>query len=384
MTEKKITFDSFARGTIYVILACAAICLIDWLSGVLLPFFIAWLIAYMIYPIVIFFQKKLHFKSRVLSIIVVMLLAIGALVGAFWLLIPPMVQEIATLNDFLTNYIQGNYHTTIPGLIEHFVKKNIDLHALSKMITGDNIMNACKTVLPQLWSFLYQSVNIIFSIVASFIVLLYVFFILKDYEKLSEGWIQMIPAKHQPLILGILKDAEQNLNSYFRGQTLIAFCVGILFSIGFLIIDFPVAIGLGLFIGVLNLVPYLQLIGFIPTILLALLKAANTGENFWWIMFCALLVFCIVQLIQDFVLTPKIMGKASGLNPAIMLLSLSIWGYILGMIGMIIAIPLTTLLKSYYKQYVVHLNKRDIENEICIKEMEKGPEKETKTNKTGK
>ncbi len=384
MTEKKITFDSFARGTIYVILTCITVWLINRLSGVLLPFFIAWLIAYMIYPIVIFFQRKLHLKSRVLSITVVMLLIIGALIGAFWLLIPPMIQEIATLNDFLTNYVQGNYHTTIPSLIEHFIKKNIDLSSLSKMITGDNIMNAFKTVLPQLWNFLYQSVNIVFSIVASFIVLLYVFFILKDYETLSNGWIQLIPVKHQSLVQGIVKDAEQNLNSYFRGQTLIAFCVGILFSIGFLIIDFPVAIGLGLFIGVLNLVPYLQLIGFIPTILLALLKAANTGENFWWIMFCALLVFCIVQLIQDFILTPKIMGKASGLNPAIMLLSLSIWGYILGIIGMIIAIPLTTLIKSYYKQYMIHLNKKEFERELQENKTEKSPEKEDETNKSGK
>jgi len=305
-----------------------------------------------------------------------MLLIIGALIGAFWLLIPPMIQEIATLNDFLTNYVQGNYHTTIPSLIEHFVKKNIDLSSFSKMITGDNIMNAFKTVLPQLWNFLYQSINIVFSIIASFIVLLYVFFILKDYETLSNGWIQLIPVKHQSLVQGIVKDAEQNLNSYFRGQTLIDFCVGILFSIGFLIIDFPIAIGLGLFIGVLNLVPYLQLIGFIPTILLALLKAANTGENFWWIMFCALLVFCIVQLIQDFVLTPKIMGKASGLNPAIMLLALSIWGYLLGIIGMIIAIPLTTLIKSYYKQYMIHLNKKEFEQGLQENKIEKSPDKE--------
>lgn len=378
MNEKKITFDRFIRGFLYILLACLSIFLIDWLSGVLLPFFIAWLIAYMIYPFVIFFQKKLHFRNRVLSILVVMILVIGGLVGAFWLLIPPMIQEIAMLNDLLSNYIQGNYHTTLPNLVEQFVLKNVDFHALSKMITGDNIMNACKTILPQLWNFLYQSISIVFSIIASFIVLLYVFFILKDYETLSEGWINLIPKKHQKLIKGIFKDAEQNLNSYFRGQALIAFLVGILFSIGFLIIDFPVAIGLGLFIGVLNLVPYLQLIGFIPTILLALLKAANTGENFWWILFCALLVFCIVQLIQDLILTPKIMGKASGLNPAIMLLSLSVWGYLLGIIGMIIAIPLTTLLKSYYKQYIISINEQNKEENVITETSVKPADTEQK------
>ena len=142
------------------------------------------------------------------------------------------------------------------------------------------------------------------------------------------------------------------MNRYFRGQALVAFCVGVLFSIGFLIIDFPLAIGLGMFIGLLNMVPYLQIIGFIPTILLALLKAADTGQNFWWVLGLALLVFCIVQLIQDTILVPKIMGKITGLNPAIILLSLSVWGSLMGMLGMIIALPCTTLLLSYYQRYI--------------------------------
>ena len=129
--------------------------------------------------------------------------------------------------------------------------------------------------------------------------------------------------------------------------------MGVLFCIGFLIIDFPFAIGLGLLIGVLNLVPYLQLIAFLPTILLALLKAADTGGNFWLILLSALVVFAVVQLIQDMYLTPRIMGHVTGLNPAIILLSLSIWGSLLGMIGLIIALPLTTLLLSYYRRLVL-------------------------------
>ena len=133
----------------------------------------------------------------------------------------------------------------------------------------------------------------------------------------------------------------------------VAFCVGVLFSIGFLIIDFPMAIGLGMFIGLLNMVPYLQLIGFIPAILLAIVKAADTGQNFWFIMLMVVIVFCVVQLIQDTFLTPKIMGKVMGLNAAIILLSLSIWGSLLGIMGMIIALPMTTLLLTYYQRFVI-------------------------------
>ena len=103
----------------------------------------------------------------------------------------------------------------------------------------------------------------------------------------------------------------------------------------------------------LNLVPYLQVVGFIPTIILAILKSHDTGTNFWSIILAAIIVFCVVQAIQDWVLTPRIMGKVTGLNPAVILLALSIWGSLLGFIGLIIALPLTTLIFSYYKRYVL-------------------------------
>jgi predicted PurR-regulated permease PerM len=150
----------------------------------------------------------------------------------------------------------------------------------------------------------------------------------------------------------IVSDVKEGMNRYFRGQALVAFLVGVLFSIGFIIIDFPLAIGFGLFIGLLNMVPYLQLVALVPTVLLSLLKAADTGENFWWILACALLVFCIVQVIQDAIIVPKVMGKITGLNPAIILLSLSIWGSLMGIVGMIIALPCTTIILSYYKRYI--------------------------------
>ena len=113
------------------------------------------------------------------------------------------------------------------------------------------------------------------------------------------------------------------------------------------------AIALGMFMGFLNLVPYLQTLGFLPMILLALLKAADTGENFWMILLPAVIVVAVVQVLQDTFLVPKIMGSAMGLNPAVILLSLSIWGSLLGFIGLIIALPLTTLLISYYRRFVI-------------------------------
>ena len=183
--------------------------------------------------------------------------------------------------------------------------------------------------------------------------MLYFIFILLDYEKIANGWPHLIPSKYRPFVEGLVEDVEYNMNRYFRGQALIALCVGILLAIGFKIISFPLAVTLGLFIGVLNLIPYMQAIGIVPMLLLALLRSAETGENFWIIFGLALLVLGIVQMIQDLFLTPRIMGKAMGLNPAIILLALSIWGTLLGFIGLIIALPLTTLCLSYYKRFIL-------------------------------
>ena len=351
MLEKRITFDSFIRGILTGGIIFGLLYLVNYLSGVLLPFFIAWLIAYMIYPMVTFVQYKLKVKNRIASIIIVLLSLTIILTLASIVLIPPFIEEFSKLKELLSNYfIVGSQKAAIPGTIENFVKEY--MVEVKDSLNEVNITQAIKSLLPKAWTLLSQSVSLIVSIFAAFIVILYMFFILLDYESIASGWINLVPKKYRETTNRIVTDVKDGMNRYFRGQALVAFSVGILFCIGFLIIDFPLAIGFGLFIGLLNMVPYLQLVALVPTILLALLKAADTGENFWWILCCALLVFCIVQIIQDAFIVPKVMGKITGLNPAIILLSLSIWGALMGIVGMIIALPCTTIILSYYKRFI--------------------------------
>lgn len=353
LNQKKITFDSFIRGVLSGAVVIAILYLLKRLSGVLLPFFMAWLIAYLTYPMVTFYQHKLRMKNRVVSIVAVMLTLLIVIAGAGCFFIPPMIEECVRLKHLIEVYfIEGNGGASIPKTITQFLRENIDPIWLKETLNAENVMTAFQKLVPQMWNLISTSYNIVLALITVFIMLLYLFFILLDYEQIASGWITLLPAKHRDKTIKLTTDIKDSMNRYFRGQAVVAFCVGILFSIGFLIIDFPLAIGLGLFIGLLNMVPYLQIIGFVPTILLALLKAADTGDNFWWILGSALLVFCIVQLIQDAFLVPKIMGKITGLNPAIILLSLSIWGSLMGMLGMIIALPCTTLLLSYYQRYI--------------------------------
>lgn len=359
MEKKKITFDSFIRGSIGFALAVGFLMLIERLSGVLLPFFIAWLIAYMLYPLVKLFQHKLRLKSRILSIFCALLSISSIGAALFYFLVPPMLTELGRMNNLLVAYFTNGVYSgsNVPQSLSEFIHRNIDLESLNKLLSEENILAAVKDTVPKLWTLLAESVNILFSIFASFIILLYIIFILLDYESIADGWLHLLPNKYRPFAANLVKDVQDGMNKYFRGQALVALCVGILFSIGFLIIDFPMAIVLGLFIGVLNMVPYLQIIGFLPTVMLAILKAADTGQNFWIIIVGALIVFAVVQTIQDTILVPKIMGKITGLNPAIILLSLSVWGSLMGILGMIIALPLTTLMLSYYQRFIINKEK---------------------------
>ena len=352
--RKQITFDTFVRGVLSVILAVIILILLNRLKGVLTPFFVAWLIAYLLFPMVKFFQYKCRMKYRILGILSAFLVTGLVLTVGFLLIIPPMVDEGARVKDLLIDYMASDAHiNTIPQQLQNIIDKNLNSEQIQSIVTHEKFIDSLQQAIPKIWDVVVQSFSVISSLLSLTMIVIYTLFILLDYEQFTTGWPNLLPERWRGFATRLVADVESGMNKYFRGQAVVAFCVGVLFSIGFLIIGFPMAVALGMFIGLLNMVPYLQLVGFIPTILLAIVKAADTGQNFWVIMLMALMVFAVVQAIQDTILTPKIMGRVMGLNSAIILLSLSIWGSLLGILGMVIALPMTTLLLTYYQRYVI-------------------------------
>ena len=361
--RQEITFDRFIRWAGIGLLILAILLLMNYLSHVLLPFFVAWFLAYLIYPLVKFVQFKMHVPTRALSIVVTLIFLIAVIGGVVYLIIPPMIEQFQKLGDLATKYIHSTGTTsTIPEAIQQWISNN--QKGIEEFFKSKDFNDMIKTAMPSVFNFLGQTASVVISIIASLITLLYMFFILLDYEYLTDNWIKIFPKKSRPFWTELMGDVERELNNYIRGQGLVALTMGVLFCIGFTIINFPMAIGLGILIGILDLVPYLHTFALIPTALLALLKAADTGQNFWVILASAVAVFGIVQIIIDMVVTPKIMGKAMGLNPAILLLSLSVWGALLGFIGLIIALPLTTLLIAYYQRYVTREQEVDLRLEM--------------------
>lgn len=351
MGQKEITFDKFIRWTGIILLIVFVLYALNYLSAVLIPFFVAWVFAYLLYPVVKIIENKLHVRIRALSIILTFIVVIAVLTLLVYLLIPPMIEQFGKLYDILSRWLHHTTHTNnITAWISDRFLENQE--TIQNFLKSRDFTDAIKTAAPKLFNFVSQTASIVLSIVASMITLLYTFFILLDYEYLTTNWIRIFPKKNRPFWRVLAKDVERELNNYIRGQGTVAFCMGVMFCVGFTIMDFPMAISLGIIIGILDLVPYLHTFALIPTAFLAMLKAADTGQNFWLIFGMAVGLFAVVQVITDMVVTPKIMGKAMGLNPAILLLSLSVWGALLGFIGLIVALPLTTLIIAYWKRYI--------------------------------
>lgn len=374
-TRTPYTFDRVIRIVFTVIGILGALYLLDILKAVLLPFMVACLLAYILEPVVKFNMRIFHLRKRFLPVVLTLIEALGLLTLFCVIFIPYLVQECREMADTITKYattqIQIPY---VSEQIHHFIRSNINLDEVTRWMTREEWVKLAKQTLTSSWNVVSTSVAFIFGVASWVIVFLYLIFIMLDYERLMLSFRQLVPYQHRHRVFHIFDDVKNAMNRYFRGQFVIAMSVGVLFAIGFLIIELPMAVVLGLFIGVLNMVPYLQLISLPITAVLCVVAYVADGVDFWVIFWEAMAVYVVVQTIQDLVLTPKIMGKAMGLNPAIILLSLSVWGSLLGFLGLIIALPLTTLLLSYYDLYVVQrIRRKELMSHLRKKEEEDSP-----------
>lgn len=354
MFGKEINFDRFVRGLIFMTVLVAGYFLVCYLSPVLVPFVVAWAFAYILYPVVNFFQYKCRLHFRMLSILVTLVIVIGIISTLLYLAIPVMFEELLHLKDVAIAYVSGGTGAdSLPEVVQKFIRENSDKLRIERLLNEKDLMSGLKEALPRVWNMLLSTANVLISIVSSLIALLYLVFMLNDYDRVKKGWIRFVPKSKRSMAKKIVSDIDNGMSGYFRGQALVALANCVLFSVGFIIIGFPMPVGLGVFIGLISFIPYVQLLGFFPATVLAILCSVDTGRNFWMLMLGVIAVYCIVQVLQDSIITPHIMGKILGLRPAVVLLSLTVWGYLLGIIGLIIALPLTQILISYYRHYVV-------------------------------
>lgn len=359
--EQPYTFDKVVRLLISLFAVCISLFFLYTLRKVLIPFFVAWLLAYMLNPIVRFFRKRLRF-SQILAVISTLFLCLSIVFLIGYILVPIVEREIWQINYLITNYEFSSLNSETTFSAADVVNRFIDFKAIREGLNKETIIEAVQQLSPALKVLFSNTMSVILGLTVFFIVALYLIFILLDYDKINELWRYLIPPKYREKVLKVASDVEANMNKYFRHQAMICLILAALYAIGFQIVGLPLAILFGVCVGLVHMIPYLQVITFPPAVLLCWLGSSQSDVSFFGMVGLTALIYVIVQLTMDLFLVPRIMGKAMGLNPAIILLSLSIWGALLGVIGMIIAIPLTTLILSYYKEFIATAEKEALEN----------------------
>ena len=350
-----IDFDRFIRGLLFLAVITVLVLGLRWLSPVLIPFFAAWAIAWILAPVVNFFQNTCRLRSRVLSVLITLALLIGLASAVAWLIIPPLIDGVTQIKEALLSYLASGHIRNIhlPEWLDHLMQQWLDQEKIQSMLRSDNLMKTIRETLPHVWNMLVSTANLVMSLVGAAFGALYLFFLLLDYDYYTTAWINWLPRTQRNFFRRLSEDLGNNMRGYFRGQALVALSNCIMFTLGFWIIGLPMPLGMGLFVGLSSFIPYVQVVGFAPAAVLALMEMSDTGRSFWGLMALVLLVYIVVQVLQDTVFTPRIMGKIMGLSSAMVLLSLSIWSYMAGIIGLIIALPLTTIIFAYYKRYIL-------------------------------
>jgi len=337
--------------------------LLYYLSDVLTPFVVAFLLAYILNPLVNILQKKI--KHRWVAAILVLLIVLVVCIGAAFIFVPMMIDQGVNLGRLLQKYAHNSAwkETLIRYLPDEFLEKiqhiweekdlepvmnrlqNMDLLKISQSILGK--------ILPGAVGVFSGVGKVLVWFIGIFMVALCLVLMLLDFENMKRNMALHIPEEYSEKVLHFFGSFDNIMSKYFRAQTSIAAIVGVLFAISFNIMGLPLGLPFGLFIGVLNMVPYMQIASIPIAAFLGLIYSLETGIAFWQVVFIITAIYGGIQVLQDMVITPKIMGGVLGLSPILILMSLAIWGKLLGFLGFVLAIPFTCIAIATYKSYLV-------------------------------
>lgn len=350
-TPTTYTFDRVVRIVGWFLLIAAIVGLMAYLRDALLPFVVGCLIAYLIEPLVKFNMRLLRLRWRMPAVILTLLELLTLITGLTAIFLPQAIEEGHKIGELFQRYADtdASAMSFLPPWVHRFLHGNIDLRAVGEFFKSQNTEKSLGAVA----NFFTGGLDAIGGMVAWAVVILYVIFILCNYPSIMQGIKNIVPPRFRAYSNPIISDVSSMMKRYFRTQALISIITGTLYAIGFAIVGLPLAIAIGLINALLFMVPYLVYVSLIPVTLLCVVASMETGIDFWELWLKCIAVYALVQCISDLFLTPHIMGRSMNLDPAVILLSLSIWGTLLGFLGMVLALPLSTIVISYYRRYIL-------------------------------
>lgn len=366
-----ITAISFlALGATIALVGYLAISLISFLQPVLIPVAVAAILAFLLEPVVRFLIRLR--LNRLTSIAVVYIAFTAMLAGIVVTIVPPAIRQGGLfIKDFPT-YLQRSEALAvrtlegIQGLAElDFLRQGTEEDAGRShlaQLTGKAIADAgdwLRQKLPDLavqtGGFLQRSLGGflgVFGLLLSMVLVpIFLFFFLRDSPAIAENWSNYLPLRASPLkneLVSLLDEINSYLVSFFRGQLIVSLIDGLIIAVALLAMGLDFAILIGLMVGILGLIPYLGvMICYIPAVIIA---AAQFGDWLHPLMVTA--IFILANNLDGMFIAPKIVGESVGLHPLTVIISVLAWSLILGgLLGALLAVPLTATLKVLLKRY---------------------------------
>jgi predicted PurR-regulated permease PerM len=331
------------------------------LTPVLLPLAVAGIMAYLLDPVVDFLERKR--VPRAWAIILVFLVGLGVVVGLSAIVIPQLVVETRDLVVDMPSYgnrvlawLQNWMSTSPLGQKFSNALTSEKFKSIWESDIGKDVQGWLSKIAPAVSGFFVSQMSKVASwfglIVGIAMVPVYLFYLLLEKSGIKKSWTDYLPvhesrAKQEAVF--IIQAINDYLILFFRGQVLVALCDGILLTIGFLAMGLNYAVLLGMVAGLLSIVPFLGVaLSLIPALLLAIVQF-----NDWLHPAIVLGIFGLVQFLEGFFISPKIMGDRVGLHPLTIILAVMIGTTLMGgIIGGILAIPLTAALRVLMFRYI--------------------------------
>lgn len=304
----------------------------QFLAIVGLPIILAGILYYLMNPAVDFLEKK--GIKRIYSIFGLFILVIGLIVWGIVVIVPKIQEQtlsfaenfpsyLAIIEDKVNELLRDPIFAEVQGQIEASSEK------LMASVT-DIIQNLSKSTLQNLGNFFGAVASVVLAIITMPFIL---FYLLKDGKKLAPYFVHFLPTRTRKPALRVLKEMNEQVSSYIRGQLTVAFAVAVMFMIGFSIIGLDYAITLGIVAGFLNLIPYLgSFLAMVPVVFLGLVGGPV-------LLIKVLVVFVIEQTIEGRFVSPLVLGSQLSIHPVTILLVLLTSGKLFGLVGVILGIP---------------------------------------------
>jgi predicted PurR-regulated permease PerM len=346
-------FAFVAAGALMVGLAFIGIFLIGMFSGVLWPLITAGIMALVLMPLVILLERKLRF-SRLSAVILIFGAFLVVLTGLGVTIVPPAITQLLDFIGFIpalwesaVAYGEQNYPQWVEAAQRYLANPTIK-NAVQKLM--EEAQGLVTHAIPSLKA-AGSGILSLFGVLTSLAVIpIYLFFFLLssgDPTRSLGDQLNFLKPGPRADIVFLVREFVSIIVSFFRGQLIIGLIMGVMLAIGFTLVGLKFGLFIGLMLGILNIVPYL---GTIIGLGIALPLAFLQPEGGFNLVLLVVGVFVVVQNIEGWYLTPKIMGDRTGLHPVTIIFSIFFWGTALGgILGMILAIPLTAFFVTAWR-----------------------------------